>query len=48
VDKVEALVADQSEAMTFFCGGSRNFQAFVHLFDGVFVLEVDPDTTLTP
>ena len=26
VDKVKALVASQSEAVTFFCGGSRNFQ----------------------
>jgi len=44
VDKVEALVADQTNAMSFFCGGSRNFPRFIHLFDGVFVLEVDIDT----
>lgn len=44
VDKVEALVASQDGAATFFCGGSRNFSKFVHLFDGVFVLEVDLDT----
>ncbi len=44
VDKVRALVADRSEAMTFFCGGSRNFSRFIHLFDAVFVLEVDIDT----
>ncbi len=44
VDKVEALVANQNEAVTFFCGGSRNFAKFMHLFDGVFVLEVDLDT----
>lgn len=44
VDKVEALVADQDEAATFFCGGSRNFGRFIDLFDGVFVLEVDLDT----
>jgi hypothetical protein len=41
VDKVRALVADQDEAVTFFCGGSRNFGKFIDLFDGVFVLEVD-------
>jgi hypothetical protein len=41
VDKVRALVADQSEDATFFCGGSRNFSKFIDLFDGVFVLEVD-------
>jgi len=44
VSKVEALVANQDEAVTFFCGGSRNFAKFVDLFDGVFVLEVDLDT----
>jgi gluconate kinase len=44
VDKVRALVANQGEAVTFFCGGSRNFSHFIDLFDGVFVLEVDLDT----
>lgn len=41
VDKVKALVADQREAVTFFCGGSRNFTEFIAPFNGVFVLEVD-------
>lgn len=41
VDRVRVLVASQDEAVTFFCGGSRNFSKFVDLFDGVFVLEVD-------
>jgi gluconate kinase len=44
VDKVKALVANQDETITFFCGGSRNFSKFIDLFDGVFVLEVDLDT----
>jgi hypothetical protein len=44
VDKVRALVADQSHAASFFCGGFRNFDRFIDLFDGVFVLEVDLDT----
>ena len=44
VDKVRALVADQSHAASFFCGGSRNLDRFIDLFDGVFVLEVDLDT----
>ncbi|MEU8384450.1 AAA family ATPase [Streptosporangium sp. NPDC048865] len=44
VDRVKDLVADRSEEVTFFCGGSRNFSRFVDLFDGVFVLEVDLDT----
>ena len=43
-EKVQAFVADQEEAVTFFCGGSRNFAEFIDLFDGVFVLEVDLDT----
>ena len=46
VEKVKAFVADQDEAVTFFCGGSRNFAKFLALFDGVFVLEVDLDTCL--
>ncbi len=44
VDKVRALVADQSHAASFFCGGSRNLDHFIELLDGVFVLEVDLDT----
>ena len=46
VEKVKAFVANQDEAVTFFCGGSRNFATFIALFDGVFVLEVDLDTCL--
>jgi adenylate kinase family enzyme len=46
VAKVKALVANQEEAITFFCGGSRNFAKFIALFDGVFVLDVDLDTSL--
>ena len=41
VEKVQALVAGQDAPITFFCGSSRNFSKFIHLFDGVFVLEVD-------
>jgi hypothetical protein len=26
VEKVQALVANKDEAVTFFCGGSRNFE----------------------
>lgn len=44
VDRVGALVADQDVEETFFCGGSRNFAKFIHLFDGVFVLDLDLDT----
>lgn len=44
VGDVEALTSDRSEAVTFFCGGSRNLSRFVGLFDAVFVLEVDLET----
>jgi broad-specificity NMP kinase len=44
VEKVKAYIASQEEAVTFFCGGSRNFAKFIDLFDGVFVLDVDLDT----
>ncbi len=44
VDRVKALVADRDEKLTFFCGGSRNSDQFIDLFDEVFVLEVDLDT----
>ncbi|MFI5100370.1 MAG: AAA family ATPase [Actinomycetes bacterium] len=44
VGRVRALIADQAQEMTFFCGGSRNFSKFVGLFDGVFVLQIDVDT----
>lgn len=44
VDKVKAYIASQDEALTFFCGSSRNFPKFIDLLDGVFLLEVDLDT----
>ena len=44
VEKVRALVADQNHAATFFCGGSRNWDRYITLFDEVFVLEIDLDT----
>jgi hypothetical protein len=44
VDKVKSVVADQRNAISFFCGGARNFRRFIDLFDGVFVLDVDLDT----
>lgn len=44
VGKVRALVVNRDAAVTFFCGGSRNFSKFIDLFDGVFILEVDFDT----
>ncbi len=44
VERVQALASDHAHEVTFFCGGSRNFSQFLHLFDVVFVLDVDPDT----
>lgn len=44
VERVRKLVADRSDEVTFFCGGSRNFTHFLDLFDGVLVLEVDRKT----
>jgi hypothetical protein len=44
VEKVRSLVADRRNAISFFCGGARNFPRFIDLFDGVFVLDVDVDT----
>jgi thymidylate kinase len=46
IDKVKAFIADHSEELTFFCGGSRNFTRFIDLFDGVFVLELDAETLI--
>jgi thymidylate kinase len=44
VAKLRALIAGRDEALTFFCGGSRNWPTFIDLFDDVFVLDVDVDT----
>lgn len=44
VEKVKAHIANRGEALTFFCGASRNSSKFADLLDGVFVLEVDFDT----
>ena len=44
VEKVRRLAANQDDEVTFFCGGSRNFNQFIDLFDEVFVLDVDVET----
>lgn len=41
IDKIKSLLTDHSNAISFFCGGSRNFSTFSDLLDGVFILEVD-------
>lgn len=47
VDGVRELVTDHTTPATFFCGGSRNVDRFVDLFDEVFVLDVDVATLVT-
>jgi thymidylate kinase len=45
--KVNALIADHKESITFFCGGCSNSSNFIDRLDGVFVLEVnDIDTVM--
>ena len=44
VEKVRRLAADQADEVTFFCGGTRNFNEFIDVFDKVFILEVDVET----
>jgi len=44
VQKVRELAADKSQAITFFCGGSRNSHQFRGLFETAFVLEIDEQT----
>jgi len=44
VEKVRSLASDKSHPVSFFCGGSRNSDRFLDLFDNVFILEIDLDT----
>ena len=41
IQKVKELALNTKEPITFFCGGSRNFNQFIDLFDEVFVLDLD-------
>ena len=43
---LKSLVSDKTYTNSFFCGGSRNFNDFVRLFDLVFVLEVNQSTLI--
>jgi adenylate kinase family enzyme len=40
LEKVKSVIADQSIPISFFCGGSRNFDSFKDLLEGVFILDV--------
>lgn len=44
VGQVRAIADDDSDPVTFFCGGSRNVSSFADAFDGIFILTVDPHT----
>lgn len=49
INRIKSIVADHSNTISFFCGGSRNFSKFIDLLDGVFVLEVDDlNENITP
>jgi hypothetical protein len=44
VDKVREIAANKENEVAFFCGGSRNFNKFIDVFDKVFVLDVGTET----
>jgi broad-specificity NMP kinase len=44
VDKVREIAAKKEDEVTFFCGGFRNFDKVIDLFDKVFVLDLDTET----
>lgn len=46
VVKVNALIANHKEAITFFCGGCSNSLDFIDTLDGVFVLQVNDINTV--
>jgi broad-specificity NMP kinase len=44
VDRVREIAASKEEEVAIFCGGSRNFNKFLDIFDKVIVLDVDTET----
>ncbi|WP_133806122.1 AAA family ATPase [Kribbella caucasensis] len=44
VDRVREIAASKDEEVAVFCGGSRNFNKFLDIFDKVIVLDVDTET----
>lgn len=44
--KVDALLTNHEEPITFFCGGCSNSSKFIDRLDGVFVLEVNDINTV--
>jgi broad-specificity NMP kinase len=41
VDKVREIAAKKEDEVTFFCGGFRNLDKVLDLFDKIFVLDLD-------
>jgi broad-specificity NMP kinase len=44
VDRVREIAASTVDEVAVFCGGSRNFNKFLDVFDKVIVLDVDTET----
>ncbi|WP_132297231.1 AAA family ATPase [Kribbella sp. VKM Ac-2568] len=44
VDRVREIAASKADEIAVFCGGSRNFNKFLDIFDKVIVLDVDTET----
>ncbi|MDU1064752.1 MAG: AAA family ATPase [Cutibacterium avidum] len=45
-DQIRLLATQAEHRFSFFCGGSRNFNRFLDVFDEVFVLDADPETLI--
>lgn len=45
-DQVRRLATQTEQQFSFFCGGSRNFNSFLDVFDEVFILDADPETLI--
>lgn len=44
VDKVRATVDNRRKSVSFFCGDSRKFAKFIHIFNCIFMLNIDSST----
>ncbi len=44
LELVRQIASDNSQPITFFCGGSRNFEKFIDWMNGVFILDINTDT----
>jgi hypothetical protein len=46
VEKVKAYIASKDEAVTFYCGGSRNFSKFIDLLEKAHLPSSAPDQAI--